>query len=200
MPTFNAYQVNYLNSDLLFEASSLVTLSWTPSDVFPSEKQDSYSVDIALYGLVRNENTASWSELDQVATNISNSGKVNITVPDLPLLQNHSAYLTVTFQVRFSPLSLTNQSYDQLSVSAGIWTSEAYYSYEGEPSRDRCIAWASHLQARETELSQISDLPACPCNLDQAKAPNSGFMEEQGKDIFQSQSSVCYYQSTPIKT
>ena len=204
VPSFVASQVNHLSRGILFEVGSVAALIWTPSDVFSVEVQDAYNIDIALFGLLRQGNTASWTEIAQLAVNVSNSGQANVTVPTILLHQNHSAYLPIAFQVRFSPLSVTDRNYDLLSVPAGIWTGESIYSYAGTPSRDRCIAWASHLQARETEWRQIDNLAPCPCNLEQAKAPNSGFKEVQleypFREFFNPQAAVCYYQSNPMKT
>lgn len=197
--SFNAYKVNYQQENLLLQADTEVALSWTPRDVFIPEEQDAYTIDVVLFGLVTEENTALWMEIAQVATNESNSGSLNITVPDLPIVQNHSAYLTIAFQVRFSSLSIANQSYDQLSIPAGIWTKAAYYNYECFPSRDRCVAWAGHLKGREAEMRQINDLPPCPCNVEQADAPNSGYWQQQRNEFFNSQADVCYYQLPPLK-
>ena len=202
VPSFQAHQlqVNYLNRNLMFEAESVVELTWMPTDVFFVEEQNAYNIDIALYGLVRQGNAASWTEITQLTMNVSNTGQANVTLPTLQIYQNESAYLAIAFQVQFSPLSLTNRSYDLLSVPAGIWSRESYYSYEGGPSREKCIAWASYVQARVTEQQQINDLPPCPCNVDQAKAPNSGFHRVHHEEFLNPQATVCYYQSTPTKT
>lgn len=194
-----SHQVDYLNRELLFEAGSVAALTWTASDVFAVEEQDVYRINVALYGLIAQENSASWTEIALIATNMTNRGQANVTMPKLPIFHNHSFYLMIAFQVRFSPLSFTNNSYDLLSIPAGIWTREAFYSYEGKPSRERCIAWLSHLQAREIEQRKINDLPSCPCNLDQAKAPQSGFKEHHER-FTDPPEAICYYQSTPIKT
>ena len=202
VPSVKSHQAHYLNRELLFEAGSVATLTWTPSDVLGVVEQDvySYRINVALYGLVAQENVVSWMEIALVATNMTNRGRANVTIPKLPTFHNHSSYLMIAFQVRFSsPIFFTNHSYDLLSIPAGIWTREAFYSYEGKPSRERCIAWVSHLQAREMEQRQINDLPPCPCNLDQARAPQSGF-EEYHEGFVDSPEAVCYYQSTPIKT
>ena len=176
-------------------------LTWTTSDVFSVEEQHAYSIDIVLYGLIRQGNAASWTEISQLVTNMSNAGQANVTLPTLQVYHNESAYLAITFQVQFSqPLSLTNRSYDLLSVPAGIWSRESYYSYEAGPSRERCIAWASFAQARLTERMQIDELPPCPCNLDQAMAPNSGFHRVHHEEFLNPRATVCYYQSTPTKT
>ena len=201
VPSSQVNQVNYLNGDLLFEAGSVVELTWTTTDVFSVEKQHAYSIDIALYGLIRQGNAALWTEISQLVTNMSNTGQANVTLPTLQLYHNESAYLAIAFQIRFSQLlsSITNQSYDLLSVPAGIWSKESYYSYESGPSREKCIAWASFSQARQLERLQIDDLPPCPCNLDQAKAPNSGFHKVHHEEFFNAGATVCYHQSTPTK-
>ena len=200
VPSVKSHQVHYLNRELLFEAGSVAALTWTPSDVLGVVEQDDYRIEVALYGLIAQENTASWMEIAVVATNMTNRGQTNVTIPKLPTFHNHSSYLMIAFQVRFSsPISFTNHSYDLLSIPAGIWTREAFYSYEGKPSRERCIAWVSHLQARETEQRQIDDLAPCPCNLDQAKSPHNGF-EEYHEGFVDPPRALCYYQSTPIKT
>lgn len=176
-------------------------LTWTTSDVFSVEKQHAYSIDIALYGLIRQGNAASWIEISQPVTNMSNTGQANVTLPTLQVYHNESAYLAIAFQVRFSqPLFHTNRSYDLLSIPAGIWSRESYYNYDAGPSRERCIAWASFVQARLTERMQIDKLPPCPCNLDQAMAPNSGFHRVHHEKFFNPGATVCYYQSTPTKT
>ena len=199
VPSSQANQVNYLNGDL-FEAGSTVELIWTATDVFSVEKQHAYSIDVALYGLLRQGNVALWTEISQLVTNVSNTGQANVTLPTLQVYHNESTYLAIAFQVRFSqPLYLTNRSYDLLSAPAGIWSRESYYSYEGVPSRERCIAWASYTQARLIERQQIDDLPPCPCNLDQAKAPNSGFHRVHHEEFFITGATVCYYQFTPTK-
>ena len=202
VPSSQASGVNYLNSDLIFESGSTVELTWTATDVLSLEERHAYSIDIALYGLLQQGNAASWTEISQLVTNMSNTGQANVTLPTLQVYHNHSAYLAIAFQVRFSQLALshTNRSYDLLSLPAGIWSRESYYSYEGGASRERCIAWASFDQARLIERMQIDDLPPCPCNLDQAKAPNSGFHRIHHEEFFNPGATVCYYQSTPTKT
>ncbi len=208
MPSSLSNQVNFLSRDqLLFESGSTVELTWTAADVFLAEEQHAYSVDIALYGLIRQGNAAFWTEISQLVTNISNTGRANVTLPTLHAYHNDSAYLTIAFQIRFSqPLSLsrTNRSYDLLSVPAGIWSRDSYYSYEGSDgesrARERCIAWASFTHARLTERTQIDDLPPCPCNVDQAKAPNSGFHRVGHEEFFNPGATVCYYQSAPTKS
>ena len=182
-------------------------LTWIATDVFSAEEQHAYSVDIALYGLIRQGNAAFWTEISQLVTNMSNTGHANITLPTLHVYHNNSAYLAIAFQVRFSQLlSPTNQSYDLLSVPAGIWSRESYYSYEeggggasGFSTRERCIAWASFAHARLVERMQIDDLPPCPCNVEQAEAPNSGFHRVR-HEFFNPGATVCYYQSIPTKT
>lgn len=182
-------------------------LTWTATNVFSAEEQYAYSVDIALYGLIRQGNAASWTEISQLVTNLSNTGHANITLPTLHVYHNDSAYLAIAFQVQFSQLlSPNNRSYDLLSVPAGIWSRESYYSYKesggasGSRARERCIAWASFAHARLTERMQIDDLPPCPCNLGQAEAPNSGFHRVCHEEFFNTGATVCYYQSTPTKT
>ena len=200
VPSVHAHQVDYLNKDILFEAGSTVALTWTPSNVFPLEKGDAYNIDVTLFGLLRQDNVTSWTEISQVATNTTNSGKVNVTIPELPLFHNHSSYLVIAFQVTLSPLSYTSQSYDWSTVRAGIWTSESYFSYGGKPSRERCVAWAGDVEAREAERSQLSSLPPCPCNHKQARAPNSGFQETLRNDFLNPKAAVCYYKFTSLKT
>lgn len=185
---------------MLFVAGSEVSLTWTPSDVLPLESSNTYNIDIALYGLLQRDNVTSWRELSLVVTNASNIGRVNVTIPELPLLPNHSSYITIAFQVRVHPLPHTGHNYEQLHSQAGIWTGESYYIYTGKPSRERCIAWVGDLEAREAERQQLSLLPPCPCNLEQAKAPNGGFKEGLWNTFLNPQAAVCYYQSLPLKT
>lgn len=183
-------------------------LTWIATDVFSTEEQHAYSVDIALYGLIRQGNAAFWTEISQLVTNMSNIGHANVTLPTLHVYHNNSVYLVIAFQVRFSQLlSPTNRSYDLLRIPAGIWSRESYYSYEeddgsvsGFSARERCIAWASFAHARLVERMQIDDLPPCPCNLEQAKAPNSGFHRVRHEEFFNPGVTVCYYQSIPTET
>ena len=178
----------------------MAALTWTPSDVMSLESSNTYNIDVALYGLLQRDNVTLWRELSLVATNASNTGRVNITIPELPLLHNHSSYLMIAFQVRVRPLPHTGRGYNHLDTQAGIWTGESYYIYAGKPSRERCIAWSGDLEMREAERQQLSLLPPCPCNLEQAKAPNSGFQEGLWNAFLNPQAAVCYHQSLPLKT
>lgn len=202
VPSFQVNKVNYANGNqLLFEAGSVVNLTWTPADVLPVEEHAAYSIDVVLYGLVRQGNNSDWTEIISLLTNASNIGQASVTIPTLGAYNGGSAYLAIAFQVRFSGLlSISSSKYNLLSVPAGIWSKEAYYSYEGGPTRERCIAWASDVLARQAEQQRIEDLPPCPCNVDQADAPHSGFHKLLNEEFFNHQATVCYYQSTPTKT
>ncbi len=196
-----AYQVNFTTNDLGFTKGKELALWWDPDDVFPLEASDNYAIDIELHKLTEKPEWVSYALL---ATNITNSGLANFTLPDLNT-SNTGLQGVFPFALRISrSTAFTSETGTTTRniTQPGIWTSVAYYSSSQQYSHTECVKWASEKGSRQSELLSIDSLPPCPCTSKQAQAPNSGMTEQNSRLPFHqyfngSKVPVCYYSSIP---
>lgn len=166
-------------SSILFQTGSSLALSWNPSEVFPLSYPIVHLVDILLY-LV---DTTGPIVLGPLATNIPNSGHVNVLLPVLPLPFEASP---IAFQVAFSGPSGTipegnilNELGDMSRI--GVWTSVAYLANTLD-FRPFCAQW-NFDQPEGVGQQILSVVVPCPPTLFQARLPNSQLIEDRDLEI-----------------
>ena len=193
MSFLTAHQVNLGRDNLLFTGEESVSLTWLRDAVFPVQDPDNYTVDIWLYRLSQ---THVWVRTACLASNIPNSGRATVTFPQLERSATDPRFSAVAIQVA---LNTTHAEAAELPTAAGLWTTVAFAT-DTPPTREECNEWAGDTSARMEEQEAInSNTPACPCTVQQARAPNSGFTEQNmGSPMqlyFNPGATMCFYQS-----
>ena len=190
MSFLTAHQVNLGRENLLFTGEESVSLTWLRDAVFPVQDPDNYTVDIWLYLLQR-----VWVRTARLASNIPNSGRATVTVPRLERSATDPRFSVVAIQVA---LNTSQAEPAKLPTAAGLWTTVAFAT-DTPPTREECNEWARDTSARMVERAAISGTPACPCTVQQARAPNSGFTEQNVESpmqlYFNPGATTCFYQS-----
>lgn len=193
---FTAYQVNLGRDSLLFTGEESVYLTWTRDAVFPFQDPDTYTVDVCLYTLTGH---LTWIQSVCLASNILNSGSARVIIPHMERSKTDPRFSAIAIQLGLNISQVELQSFQDLTTSAGLWTVVAYTT-DAPPTREECSIWAGETDARMAEQEKIkSESPPCPCTLQQARAPNSGFTE-QTREIpnlkyFNPGATTCFYQS-----
>ena len=182
VPFTSHHKVNIAADSLLVEPGSELILNWPPNDVTPPDSSSNTTVNIALHLITSN----GIEEMAMLATDVSNSGSVRITVP----LLNATGFVPAIIQVALSNF------HDINTPAPSVWSMVVYYG-SLKPSRQLCIDWSYETDEREAETSAIDSLINCPCTELQAQAPNSGFKQQLNTYLsFQNAgANVCYYQS-----
>ena len=191
MSFLTSHQVNLGRENLLFTVGESVSFTWLQDAVFPVQDPDNYTVDIWLYRLLQTQNV--WVRTARLASNIPNSGRATVTVPHLERSATDPRFSAVAIQVALSQAELA-----ELPTAAGLWTTVAFAT-DMPPTREECNAWAGDTGTRMAERAIISRTPACPCTVQQARAPNSGFTEQKKRSpmqlYFNPGATMCFYQS-----
>ena len=193
MSFLTAHQVNLGRDNLLFTGEESVSLTWLRDAVFPVQDPDNYTVDICLYRLLQ---TRVWARTACLASNIPNSGRATVTFPHLERSATDPRFSAVAIQVA---LNTSQAEAAELPTAAGLWTTVAFAT-DTPPTREECNEWAGDTSRRMAELELINlSTPACPCTVQQARAPNSGFTEQNmGSPMqlyFNPGAATCFYQS-----
>ena len=190
MSFLTSHQVNLGRENLLFTGGESVSLTWLQDAVFPVQDPDNYTVDIWLYRLQR-----VWVRTARLASNIPNSGRATVTVPHLERSATDPRFLAVAIQVA---LSTSQAEPRELPTAAGLWTTVAFAT-DTPPTREECNTWGGDTSTRMAERAAISWTPACPCTVQQSRAPNSGFTEQNMGSpwqlYFNPGATTCFYQS-----
>ena len=194
MSFLTAHQVNLGRDNLLFTGEESVSLTWLRDAVFPVQDPDNYTVDIWLYRLSQTQRV--WVRTACLASSIPNSGRATVTFPQLERAATDPRFSAVAIQVA---LNTSQAETAELPTAAGLWTTVAFAT-DIPPTRDECNAWAGDTSRRIVEQAMInSNTPACPCTVQQARAPNSGLTEQNmGSPIqlyFNPGAAICFYQS-----
>ena len=190
MSFLTAHQVNLGRENLLFTGGESISLTWLRDAAFPVQDPDNYTVDIWLYRLQR-----VWVRTAILASNIPNSGRATVTVPRLERSASDPRFSAVAIQVA---LNTSQAEPAELPTAAGLWTTVAFVT-DTPPTREECNAWAGDTGRRMAERAAVfSRTPACPCTVQQARAPNSGFTEQNmGSPMqlyFNPGATMCFYQ------
>ena len=191
MSFLTSHQVNLGRENLLFTGGESVSLTWLRDAVFPVQDPDNYTVDIWLYRLSQRV----WVRTAGLVSNIPNSGRATVTFPHLERSATDLRFSAVAIQVA---LNTSQAEPAELPTAAGLWTTVAFAT-DTPPTREECNAWTGDTSARMAERVAISRTPACPCTVQQARAPNSGFTEQNmGSPMqlyFNPGATTCFYQS-----
>ena len=189
MSFLTSHQVNLGRENLLFTGGESVSLTWLRDAVYPVQDPDNYTVDIWLYRLQH-----VWVRTARLASNIPNSGRATVTVPRLERSATDPRFSAVAIQVA---LNTSQAEPAELPTAAGLWTTVAFAT-DTPPTREECNTWRSDTSTRMAEQAAISRTPACPCTVQQARAPNSGFTEQNmGSPMqlyFNPGATMCFYQ------
>ena len=193
MSFLTAHQVNLGRDNLLFIGEESVSLTWLRDAVFPVQDPDNYTVDVWLYRLSQ---TRVWVRTACLASNIPNSGSATVTFPHLEHAATDPRFSAVAIQVA---LNSSHAEAAELPTAAGLWTTVAFAT-DTPPTRDECNEWARDTGTRMAEQAMINSMtPACPCTVQQAQAPNSGFTQQNmGSPMqlyFNPGAAICFYQS-----
>ena len=184
--------MNLGRDNLLFTGEESVSLTWLRDAVFPVQDPDNYTVDIWLYRLSQ---TRVWVRTACLASNIPNSGRATVTSPRLERSATDPRFSAVAIQVA---LNTSHAEAAELPTAAGLWTTVAFAT-DTPPTREECNEWAGDTSRRMEEREAISSTPTCPCTVQQARAPNSGFTEQNmGSPMqlyFNPGATMCFYQS-----
>lgn len=203
------------DNDLLVKQGDILGLEWHNESIFHLTDSSQYHIDIFLYeqnnfghggGMV----TITWSNIT-LASNISNTGTTNITLPFFNMSNQikgyyaFSPYVVVLVKIGVNTSTInpgTNNSYllalktlNDLGDVPGRWTHVLFRKY-WNTSDDLCVWWLNDYILKSIPRT---DDRHCPCNVFQAELPNSGFDQQihAGRNIVDrfthSDSSVCYY-------
>ena len=194
MSFLTAHQVNLGRDNLLFTGEESVSLTWLRDAVFPVQDPYNYTVDIWLYRLSQTQRV--WVRTACLASNIPNSGRATVTFPHLERSATDPRFSAVAIQVA---LNTSQAEGAELPTAAGLWTTVAFAT-DTPPTGDECNEWAGDTSPRMAEQALInSRTPACPCTVQEAQAPNSGFTEQNmGSPMqlyFNPGAATCFYQS-----
>lgn len=167
------------SNDLLVEADESIALKWVNSSLFPLAGNTSeYTIDVQCYWLdIRVQNnpylvivSSDITPATVVSTGVPNGGSASITVPPIT---SSATFIPILFKVT---INVSSSSSDDPYISA----LQSLYTQ----SPNRVGIWSHVIIFRRAQsdyswnniwILQYSSSPACPCNINQANLPNSGF-------------------------
>jgi len=185
------HQVDVLGNSIGVTIGTSIVLSWDVASVFPALNASDYTVDIELYEF--DVTTQTWKERGTLITNTENDGIEvrTIYVTTIPV-NRQVAPIAVFVFVSHSPSNITGahplqQQLITARLKAGKWTAPLYYMSQQPPLRLRfyCDLWSRDEPTgiREQLLASVSPVP-CPPNVDQARLPGSGVMQERYNSFY----------------
>ena len=183
------------STPLLLSASEQVTLNYDPASVLPGETPGSYQVDVLLYSM--DVASGEWEELEVILMSTPNSGSLSISLPEVLTNSIHpiAFFIGTSTSASTSSSPSTVQALRQSGLRAGIFSSVLYYSAHRtslESTRQSaCDSWYNNPSSGAT-LSQVP----CPCILEQAALPTSGFELMNFTSIFGRRGYHLQWQST----
>ena len=208
MPFQRAFEAVVESEEPVFESGAIVKVYWSPQSIFPLVHRNNYTVDITLREL--DMNTGEWSILATLASNLVNDGEAEVTIPELPTVENYEDSVSpVVVEVGVSSTSTTDTK--KRGLLSNILTKIGRFGLriiKQTPMRivKKLIRQAAQRVACETwALTQDDDigeqinnrLEACPCTADRA-GTNNGFKEEKLSSIVRVIDQVQDYFGTTI--
>ena len=165
------------SNDLLVEADESIALQWLNSSLFPLAGNTSeYTIDIQCYWLdiqimdIFDINSSVITPATVVSTGVPNGGSASITVPPIT---SSATFTPILFKVI---INVSSSSSDDPYISA------LQSLYTQTPNRVGIWSHIMILRRAQSDYSwnniwilQYSSSPVCPCNINQANLPNSGF-------------------------
>ena len=189
-----------IDNDLVITNGTMLRLHWTPENILPIEKPDSYNVDIMIRQY--NETTRKWTVTD-IVKDVPNTGDIEVAVPqfDPPKSEEDSASPAV-IQIGVSESTSESQRRKRgffSNIAKAVIRAVGYltrvvilvtYPALELIRRAACELWGL-TQSRDEALQTLSSLPACPCTV---AAINGGDFEEEGitSVLFHPQSDKCF--------
>lgn len=163
---------------LLYSDGDGVTLTWSPSDVLPTEiaDQNDYQVTVEVYAYVSNV----WSLFEELDT-VDNIGTA--VVPKLKLGPNGTdPIVPIAFRIKAAD-SKNLKEYIRSIVQAdqvGIWSPVAYKL--ANPDYIAGVLCAQFVQNQPISGADLlQNTISCPCRVDQARLGNSMFLEQHSR-------------------
>ena len=166
---------------LLYSDGDSVTLTWSPSDVLPSEiaSQDDYQVIVEVYAYVSNE----W-ELFQLVSIQGNTGSATVQIRSGP--EESDPIVPISFHIKAGD-SGNLEEYIRPIVrdgQVGIWSPVAYKITDPTyVAADFCEEFVENQNISGTDLLQ--NTAPCPCRADQARVGNSMSVEQRSSTAVQ---------------
>ena len=193
-------------SSLIIRTGDSITVMWSNQSVIPGIDPASYTVDITLHCLTDPERGV-WSEAASLASRVPNTGRAQVTVPNLRNFGISNVSIAVlqvglggpvdsgsgvppTGQVTL-PHRLIHLA--QIGLRAGIWSAVGFASplYELRPL---CEQWFNPQPSGIGEVLTSQVLP-CPPTIDQARRDNRFTMEDPILSfVFYPNTSACFRQ------
>ena len=205
MPYEKAFEVYVESEEPVFESGTTVRVYWSSRSIFPLADLDSYTVDITLREL--DIDSGEWKTLATLASDLPNNGEANITIPELPTVENYEDSLSpVVVEVGVSTASMASKKrglsgilskLGRLGIRILKQAPMRIVQRINTAKRIACEIWA--LTQPDNIGQQTNDrLPPCPCTSDRAAGPNSGFKEERLSSIVKVVGSVQNFFDTTI--
>ena len=187
------------SEEFALKVGEKVNVTWNPSSlVEDSLGVDIVRVDITLYRYIdQNE----WKE-SQLVTDLPNTGRTSLTIPELPGLRESNSIDPVLIQVRVNASRTIQPSRSKRSIFGIIQNLAKFakatvilYKKLSKYQRRACLAWNLLDPGVDTRR-----LPPCPCNASQASDDDrfeqetgvfAGFLREY---VFHRGSGSCYRQ------
>ena len=192
MPYEKAFEVYVESEEPVFESGTTVRVYWSSRSIFPLADLDSYTVDITLREL--DIDSGEWKTLATLVSDLPNNGEADITIPELPTVENYEDSLNpVVVEVGVSTASMASTKRGLSGILAKLGRLGMRILKQAPmriirklvqngAQRLACETWA--LTQPDNIGQQINDrLPPCPCTVERAAAPNSGFKEERLSSI-----------------
>ena len=167
------------NNDLLVETDESIALQWLNSSLFPLVGNTSeYTIDVQCYWLniqimyIFDITNGVVTPATVLSTGVPNGGSASITVPPITSSAKFTPILfKVTINVSSSSsddpyISALQSLYTQTPNRVGIWSHVIFW-------RNNTINSLSI--SNWILISSPDSPPVCPCNINQANLPNSGF-------------------------
>ena len=135
-------------------------------------------VDIKLYEIDTTVDTVGITrEIATLASDLFNTGMVNVTIPDLTNIINETI-VPVSIQAE-ATYEIPDGGGSTFSIRFGLWSGKMYLRRLMN-TRDQCEAWSA-TQPGDIGISilnRVSRIYPCPPTLNQVMRQNSGFEED----------------------
>lgn len=180
---------------LLYSDTDRVTLTWTPSDVLPTNiaSPNDYQVTVEVYAYT----SKAWSLFEELGT-VENNGTMVIAGikpgpvggdPIVPITFHIRATDSVNLKADIRPILQANQT--------GIWSPVSYKITN--PDYDAANYCSQFLENQEfSGIDLLQKTVPCPCRASQARIANSMFLEQrsstaaQMRRFFSSKADTCF--------
>ena len=173
----------------LLNNGSAVRIKWPRSTLglsLESIDTENGLVDIKLYDRNLNSESQPFKELATLASNIPNTGEIDVVIPDLSdVVSEGICQVSIRVEVRSSITGNNLQKKQRITkfvpilIKTAIWAGTFYLAASGL-NKILCQNWVNSQSPGigEEILDLVSTEYPCPPTLSRAKAPNSGFVPD----------------------